>query len=686
MPFQVSPGVNISEIDLTTVVPSVSTTTGAIAGLFRWGPTNERVLVTSEVELARRFGKPLTGYNIETFFTAADFLSYSNALYVVRADDGTEATSVVGSVTSIAVDNAGSNYEEVPSITISSLTGQGATAVAIMEVGTVSIGTNPGTDYEVGDTLTITAGTGESATFEVTSIGANGDVTGVAVTNAGSYSGIIEGISLDDLETTTDSTAGADAELTIRLQVKEITVVTGGSGYLSAPTITFSANTGSGAEATASLSSASITAKYKGELGNTLKVEIFNRTTWLNANTSTTFVGNTQRAPSSDDNVHVIVVDEDGQLTGTINNVLEVFEDLSLTAGARTDDGTNNYLRDAINLRSNYIKFSESEDVSTLRYASVSLATGSDVANTETNEATVDLSTITDAYDLFISPEDVDISIVMQGKAIGTNNDSELAEYIIQNICESRKDCIATISPALADVVNNAGNETTDILAYRANLTASSYAFMDSGYKYRYDKYNDRYVYTPLNGDIAGLMVRTDDVRDPWWSPAGYSRGILKNVVKLAYNPKKAERDELYKSDVNPVITQPGQGTLLFGDKTLYARSSAFDRINVRRLFITIEKAIANASKSTLFEFNDEFTRAQFRNLIEPFLRDVQGRRGIYDFKVVCDDTNNTDEIIDRAEFRGDIYIKPARSINYIQLNFVAVRTGVEFEEIVGQF
>jgi len=209
---------------------------------------------------------------------------------------------------------------------------------------------------------------------------------------------------------------------------------------------------------------------------------------------------------------------------------------------------------------------------------------------------------------------------------------------------------------------------------------------MDSGYKYQYDKYNDKFRYVPLNGDIAGLCVRTDDTRDPWYSPAGYNRGIIKNVVKLAYNPKKGERDQLYKAGVNPVITQAGQGTLLFGDKTLLAKPSAFDRINVRRLFIVLEKAIATAAKYSLFEFNDEFTRAQFRNLVEPFLRDVQGRRGIFDFRVVCDTSNNTGDVIDRNEFVGDIYVKPARSINFIQLNFVAVRTGVEFEEIVGKF
>ncbi len=234
--------------------------------------------------------------------------------------------------------------------------------------------------------------------------------------------------------------------------------------------------------------------------------------------------------------------------------------------------------------------------------------------------------------------------------------------------------------------MNSGQDEDTDIVAFRNSLTSTSYAVLDSGYKYQYDKYNDVYRYVPLNGDMAGLCVRTDDVRDPWFSPAGFNRGIIKNTVKLAFNPNKAQRDILYKNGINPVVTFPGQGTLLFGDKTLLAKPSAFDRINVRRLFIVLEKAIATAAQFSLFEFNDEFTRSQFVNLVEPFLRDVQGRRGITDFKVVCDETNNTGEIIDRNEFVGDIYIKPARSINYIQLNFVAVRTGVEFSEVVGQF
>jgi phage tail sheath protein FI len=238
----------------------------------------------------------------------------------------------------------------------------------------------------------------------------------------------------------------------------------------------------------------------------------------------------------------------------------------------------------------------------------------------------------------------------------------------------------------MANVVNKPGAETTQVTGYRDGFTSSSYAVMDSGWKYQFDKYNNVYRWVPLNGDIAGLCVRTDFDRDPWYSPAGFNRGQIKNVVKLAWNPNKTQRDELYKKGINPVITFPGEGTVLYGDKTMLARPSAFDRINVRRLFIVLEKAIARAAKYSLFEFNDEFTRAQFVSLVEPYLRDVQGRRGIYAYRVVCDQTNNTPEVIDRNEFVGDIYIKPARSINFIQLNFVAVRTGVAFDEIVGKF
>ena len=398
---------------------------------------------------------------------------------------------------------------------------------------------------------------------------------------------------------------------------------------------------------------------------------------------------------SANDELHVVVTDEDGKFTGVPGTILEVFQGLSRATDAKTEDGATLYYKTVINDNSNYVWFvkdrSNAVSNTALLVASstnetplyASFGGGQDGSN----ESAVAINVLTKAYDRFRSTEEIDVSLILQGKARGGAQGGQLANYLIDNVAEYRKDCVVFVSPDRADVVNNIGkDEAQDIVQFRNSLSSTSYAVLDSGYKYQYDKYNDVYRYVPLNGDIAGLAVRTDNLRDPWWSPAGFNRGQIKNIIKLAYNPQKADRDILYKSDVNPVCVFPGQGTVLFGDKTILGKPSAFDRINVRRLFIVLEKAIATAAKFTLFEFNDEFTRAQFRNLVEPFLRDVQGRRGIYDFRVVCDETNNTPEVIDRNEFIGDIYIKPARSINFIQLNFVAVRTGVEFSEIVGKF
>ena len=296
-------------------------------------------------------------------------------------------------------------------------------------------------------------------------------------------------------------------------------------------------------------------------------------------------------------------------------------------------------------------------------------------------DGTITTANVVSAYAQFANADSVDISLIISGPA-----NQAIATSLISNIAEVRKDCLVFLSPERSDVVNNPGNEVTDSLAYRDSLTSTSFAVMDSGWKYQYDKYNDTYRYVPLNGDIAGLCARTDLERDPWYSPGGLNRGVIKNVIKLAYNPTKTNRDDLYVKGINPVVSFQGEGTVLFGDKTMLSKPSAFDRINVRRLFVVLEKSIARAARFSLFEFNDQFTRAQFVALVEPFLRDVQGRRGITDFRVVCDETNNTGEVIDRNEFVGDIYIKPARSINFIQLNFVAVRTGVSFDEVVGQF
>jgi hypothetical protein len=400
----------------------------------------------------------------------------------------------------------------------------------------------------------------------------------------------------------------------------------------------------------------------------------------------------------TNDELHIVVVDEDGGITGYANTVLEIHESLSKAYGAKSENGTNIYYADYINQNSRWIWWYGHQTGLTNPKTLAQVTSG---LNYNSGTATPNKPILTsfskgrdgstpreadyiNAYNLFKSSEDVDVSLVLGGASTQTR-----ATHIINNITEYRKDCVAVFSPPYASVVNNslyAGSEQQAVITFRNLLPSSSYAIMDSAWKYQYDKYNDVYRYVPNNGDTAGLMVRTDTERDPWWSPAGYNRGGIKNVIKLSYNPGKADRDQLYKNGINPVCTFPGQGTILFGDKTMLSKPSAFDRINVRRLFIVLEKAIATAAKFTLFEFNDAFTRAQFKALVEPFLRDVQGRRGITDFRVVCDETNNTGEVIDRNEFIGDIYIKPARSINFIQLNFVAVRTGVDFTEVVGKF
>jgi phage tail sheath protein FI len=560
MAFQLSPGVNVSEIDLTTVVPAVAVSSAGMAGGFVWGPMNEVVTVANEIELVDRFGKP-DANTYETFFSAANFLSYANSLRIVRA----------------------------------------------------------------GNTIT-------------------------------------------QLNATSNSAAA--------LNISNQTVYE--ESYL---------------DLSGSDSIGMFAARYPGELGNSLKASALGNSAAFAAWTyeaefdsapgTSTFVSNRGGA---NDELHIIITDEDGKFSGVPGTVLEKFAYVSKASDAKTDDGSSNYYVNVINDRSKYVYVMNHANNGT-NWGNAANGTTFVAGDTITDslgggvDVTPSDANIQTAYDKFVNAEEVDVSLIITAGATQT-----VSEYVVDNIAEVRKDCVVFISPERSDVVNNAGTEVTDITTYRNLFNSSSYAFMDCNWKYQFDKYNNVYRWVPLNGDIAGLCARTDTDRDPWFSPAGLNRGQIKNVVKLAWNPSKTSRDDLYKIGVNPVMSMSGEGTILFGDKTMLAKPSAFDRINVRRLFIVLEKAISIASRYSLFEFNDEFTRAQFVALIEPFLRDVKGRRGIYDFRVVCDGTNNTPEVIDRNEFVGDIYIKPARSINFIQLNFVAVRTGVAFEEVVGRF
>jgi hypothetical protein len=615
MVFSVSPSVIVREVDATAVIPAIATPPAAIAGVFRWGPTNERILITSEDDLAARFGKPFantTWQNFETFFSAADFLSYSNALYVTRVTSDDAATAV----------------------------------------GTYFSAKYPG---DIGNSLQVAISS--AASFEDT-IADVGEATGTFAFNANTV------------------TANIDVAITTPLQEDDIIRIGNPTiGYQDLIVSTFADTSANSAPF-----DYTITFKNRYVLAETDLNQLSIERKWGYAN-------QVAGAPANSSLVHISVIDEDGVISGTAGSVLEIYENVSVNSNARLPDGTTNYYVDVLANRSAWIKAIGTGDGDNIPSTALtgsfaapiyeSLTGGSDGIG----EAAVPFGKIALGYDLYKDANEVDISGLICGKSSNAN----LANYITQNIAEARKDCVVYASPAYSDVVApaNPATKTTNAITFRNNCTSSSYLVIDSGYKYRYDKYNDVYRWVPLNGDIAGLAARVE----PWESPAGYKRGVIKNVVKLAFNPNKAQRDQLYGSDVNPVISQVGQGVLLFGDKTALgtATGSAFTRINVRRLFITVEKAIATVAASFLFDFNDEFTQTQFKNLVEPFLRDIQGRRGIIDFRVVSDATVNTPDIIDRNIFRGNIFIKPARSINVIELTFVATRTGIEFDEIVGQ-
>lgn len=675
MPFQVSPGVNVSEIDLTTIVPAVSTTQGAIAGVFRWGPINERVLISSEDELVAAFGRP-TANNYETWFTASSFLSYGNQLYVVRSGAANAYNSVAAVNSSVTFANIYVKNSEAYE-----------NAVGTYDANAYWIAKYAG---YLGDSLKISTCessnaysaslTGNTDSIPAFSFSINSNTLQIVVTSATSNTNantmantIVNKINVGDYIVAGNSTIGTQ---NIKVTSVGAPSVTGNSTVFTAQANISLATTYNLSQ---NVSSNTVTRNW----------EYFS---YVDAAPGTTLF--TSAAGGSGDELHIVVADEDGQITGVAGQVLEVWKNVSRASDAKTEDGATNFYQTVINQNSQYVWFANARSGVTSNTAAnmtaitvgpytQSFRSGADGVT----ESTQTLANQSDAYSRFAKAEQVDVSLILTGKnQYGTVGEG-LANWIIDNVAEVRKDCIVLVSPEKSLVTTTTLHSPVDTLVtFRNAIHNSSYAVMDSGYKYMYDKYNDTYRWVPLNGDIGGTIVRTDNTRDPWFSPAGLNRGQIKNLVKLAYNPDKADRDVLYKADINPVVTFPGEGTILYGDKTLLGKPSAFDRINVRRLFIVLEKAISTSAKFTLFEFNDEFTRATFRNLVEPYLRDIKGRRGIYDFRVVCDESNNTPERIDRNEFWGDIYIKPARSINFIQLNFVAVRTGVQFDEIVGRF
>jgi hypothetical protein len=663
MAFTVSPGVSVSEIDLTTIVPAVSTTEGALGGVFAWGPVEDRDLISSQDELATRFGKP-NDDNFETWFTGSNFLDYGNKLWVSRA-------ATINTFNAVAISNtadlATSNTQIKNATHYDTLTFANTQQQYFAKW--------PGTP---GNSLKISvcdSANAYSKTISISnttvafSVGSNTAV----VTSTGNNIPLLNDLAVNDWVNVGNTTIG-----TQYLQIASVSNTATANGNSTA-NVTF-------------YERYYLTSDFTETASIKRYWEFFNSVN--GAPTTTTYTDN---RGGTGDELHIVIVDEDGKITGTPDQVLEVWQGLSRVSNAKGEQGGSIFYKDVLNQSSNWVWYANSRvGADVISDASTATAATTDRAytasfgggNAGATESTIGLGDMIRAYNQFRDATQVDISLVMNGKAVASHGvrGMGLAQYIIENIAEYRKDCIALVSPQISDVVNNPFQEAESVILTREVLGSSSYGVMDSGYKYQYDKYNDTYRWVPLNGDVAGLVVRTDVTRDPWWSPAGFNRGAIKNVTKLAYNPDMGDRDLLYSSNINPVVNFTGEGTILYGDKTLQTKASAFDRINVRRLFIVLEKAIATAAKYTLFEFNDSFTRAQFRNMVEPYLRDVQGRRGLSSYKIVCDETNNTPDVIDNNQFVGDIYIAPARSINFIQLNFVAVRTGVNFAEVVGQF
>ena len=637
MAFQVSPGVLVQEKDLTRIIPAVSTSSGAFAGTFSKGPLDEVVSIGSESDLLLTFGKPDSS-NFESYFSASNFLQYSNNLKVVRVQNSS-VSNATESGSAFVIKNTTdyqNNYAD------------GSASVGMWASRTAGAW---GNNISVSQCASATAYE-ETAKTTVADASTNvGDTVVTVTSSTGISAGDIVNFG-DEYEYRVISVATNDLNI-VRKEEPSYYGTSDSSGLQK--TITNGAN---------------VRRRWR-------YYDLFNKAPGTSTYALT-------RGGSADE-LHIIVVDEDGGINGTKGEVLEKFEAVSKASDAKSPQGDTNYYSDVLYNSSNYVFWMDHNasgsnwgtaaastaftDVTSV--SKVSLSNGSDGTTATTAQ-------VKSAYEKYQDAETTDVGLLIAGSGDSTHIDNLIT------IAENRKDCVVFASPERSDVVNvtNSATQKDNVVNFFNGISSSSYVFFDSGYKYMYDRYNDIYRYVPLNSDMAGLSARTDMLADAWYSPAGLNRGVVRGAVKLAFNPTKSQRDELYRARVNPVTTFPGQGTVLFGDKTGLKNPSAFDRVNVRRLFIVLEKAISTASKVQLFEFNDEFTRAGFRNMVEPFLREVQGRRGITDYLVVCDETNNTGEVIDRNEFVAEIFVKPARSINFISLQFVATRTGVSFEEV----
>jgi hypothetical protein len=728
---QLSPGVLVREVDLTVGrADNVLDNIGAIAGPFPIGPVDYPIDIATEQELINTFGKPIsTDSQYEYWMSASSYLSYGGVLKVVRTGGSTlnNANAGVGaaSTTSLKIDNYDdyiNNHSDGNNFTFAAKNpGSWANNLKVCVIDDLA-------DQIVGITTTnlasVGAQVGYGLTTTLTSVTIPG--SGTSSTFDGYLKGIITGINTD----TTNGNSTITVKITSRVSSAgtetQISYAegTGFAAFAASQTVSF-INSSGAPTGTASVNTVS---------------DWYNQQT-LGLTNSTIYWKSIAPKPSTNryslerngknDSIHIVVVDDLGTITGNQGTILEKHVSLSkaidsisainspqkiwyeqyladfssqVYAGGNPSSAADSYWGTTPRATG----FSAYTGVPSASFTPISTPNGlwglgaqdvtySAIGNvTYTLKGGVDYSAsggmkatlgdLINSYDKFSNKDEIQVDYLIMGPGMDTREDSQAKAGYLVSLAGQRQDCVATVGPHKQDLVGvtNTTTQTTNLVKYFSSLPSSSYAVFDSGYKYTYDRFNNKFVYVPCNADVAGLMCRTNIIAYPWFSPAGQQRGIINNAIKLAYNPNKAQRDQLYPQRVNAIVTQPGIGTLLFGDKTALGYASAFDRINVRRLFLTIEQSLQRAAQAQLFELNDELTRANFKNIVEPYLRDIQAKRGLYGFLVVCDTTNNTPDVIDNNEFRADIYLKPAKSINYVTLTFVATRTGVSFEEVAG--
>jgi hypothetical protein len=731
---QLSPGVLVREVDLTVGrADNVLDNIGVIAGPFPIGPVDFPIDISTEQDLISVFGKPLsTDSQYEYWMSCSSFLSYGGVMKVVRTAGSTlnNANAGVGaaSTTAIRIDNYDdyiNNHENATNYTYAAKNpGSWGNGLKVCFIDDAA-------DQIIGITTTDPGALGATIGFGVTTSLSNLVIAGSASTSTftGVLKGIITGITTDATNGNSSievkvvsrvSTAGTTAGTETRVEYAEGSTQ---ASYLTSSTIRFINNSGITTGSTAGLAGVtpvSVSDWYENQTLGLTNATIF----WRELAPRPTTSQYTAQRQGYGDGLHVVVVDDKGTITGNTGTLLETHLGLSKAVDAVSAVNSpqkiwyEDYLADfssqiyaggnpssaadayhgttprATGFSTAFTPITTGDglwgqDAQGVTFAAIgnktyTLAGGVDYSASGGMQAT--LGDLITSYNLFSNKDEVQADYIIMGPSLQSVTDTQAKAGAIIALALQRKDCVATIGAHKADLVGvtNTTTQTTNLIRYFSSLSSSSYAIFDSGYKYTYDRFNNKFVYIPCNADVAGLMTRTNIVAYPWFSPAGQQRGILNNAIKLAYNPSKAQRDQLYPQRINPIITQPGIGTLLFGDKTALGYASAFDRINVRRLFLTIQQALQRSAEAQLFELNDELTRANFRNIVEPYLRDVEAKRGLYGFLVVCDKTNNTPDVIDNNEFRADIFLKPAKSINFVTLTFVATRTGVSFEEVVG--